>query len=125
MSCVTLHSSSESEDAPRRAAHDQRDGVRLLCSALRYVVAVGGVNWVDDDMTRPVAWYNQSGCSGGGFSWEWDAPPYQAEGVKAYLASQPAPGVSFNSKGRAYPDISARHHPPRPRPALQPSVARY
>ena len=51
--------------------------------------------------------------SGGGFSWQFEAPVHQRKTVAAYLAGHksdpgfPVPGVSFNASGRAYPDISA------------------
>lgn len=70
-----------------------------------YVVAVGGTEWADDSGKNPVA------CpfAGAGFSWEFAAPTHQRSAVTSYLAS--AAGLpaseSFNSSGRAYPDIAA------------------
>ena len=70
-----------------------------------YVVSVGGTEWKGGDPSNPVMW---SG-SGGGFSWQFPRPPHQDGPVSAYLASTQGlpPSASFNSSGRAYPDLSA------------------
>merc|ERR1712039_871138 len=45
--------------------------------------------------------------SGGGFSYDYDMPSYQADAVKAYLAKSPLIGTkSYASNGRASPDVS-------------------
>merc|ERR1712232_51880 len=45
--------------------------------------------------------------SGGGFSYDYDMPSYQAESVKAYLAKSPQIGSkSYATNGRASPDVS-------------------
>merc|ERR1712187_350830 len=69
--------------------------------------SVGGTEWsgfLFPDPSKPKAW---SG-SGGGFSWEFDAPAHQKAAVSAYLQSAAGlpPASSFNASGRAYPDIS-------------------
>jgi tripeptidyl-peptidase-1 len=70
-----------------------------------YVCSVGGTQWRLGDMTKPVMW---SG-SGGGFSWKFPSPKHQKAAVDAYLqgTSGLPPASSFNSSGRAYPDIAA------------------
>jgi hypothetical protein len=50
-----------------------------------YILAVGGITWKDNDPTKPSAWSLHEGCTGGGFSDEFAAPPFQAEAVAAYL----------------------------------------
>ena len=52
------------------------------------------------------------GCTGGGFSTEFPAPPYQAATVAGYFArAAGAPGLAppsqYNRSGRAYPDVAA------------------
>ena len=72
-----------------------------------YVVSVGGSQW-SKDPSLPMAW--DSGRGGGGFSWSFPAPAHQADAVKSYLtarASTLPASTSFNSTGRAFPDISA------------------
>ena len=50
--------------------------------------------------------------SGGGFSIFASAPAWQADGIKAYLASgaKLPPKGDFNETGRGYPDVSALGH---------------
>ena len=76
-----------------------------------YIVSVGGTEWsglFKKNPEDPVAWDR----SGGGFSWQFDAPPHQNASVAAYLASQagtsgfPA-ATAFNAAGRGYPDVAA------------------
>jgi|TARA_B110000208_G_scaffold104622_1_gene129913 tripeptidyl-peptidase-1 len=70
-----------------------------------YVTSVGGTQWADSSGAKPMAW--NGGQGGGGFSWTFGAPAHQADGVKAYLATEGLPAASsFNASGRAYPDIS-------------------
>jgi len=73
-----------------------------------YVTSVGGTDWSGyfyPNPSKPKAW---SG-TGGGFSWEFGAPPHQKAAVSAYLqgTSGLPPSSSFNAAGRAYPDVSA------------------
>eukprot|EP01052_Picozoa_sp_SAG31_P045291 SAG31_NODE_8211_length_1496_cov_1.200429_1_plen_108_part_10 len=85
-----------------------------------YMISVGGTMWASDvngrpDSSKPVFWDTHSGrggAGGGGFAWQWPAPAHQKATVATYLRSQEAaqmlpPKTSFNSLGRAYPDISA------------------
>merc|ERR550537_767319 len=45
--------------------------------------------------------------SGGGFSYDYDMPSYQASAVKAYLAKDPKTGSkSYATSGRGSPDVS-------------------
>ena len=72
-----------------------------------YIVSVGGTQWQGSDGSNPVAW---SG-GGGGFAWQFAAPPHQAAAVASYFKAAgkgnlPAAG-SYNASGRAYPDVSA------------------
>eukprot|EP00471_Norrisiella_sphaerica_P005370 CAMPEP_0184481504 /NCGR_PEP_ID=MMETSP0113_2-20130426/3059_1 /TAXON_ID=91329 /ORGANISM="Norrisiella sphaerica, Strain BC52" /LENGTH=628 /DNA_ID=CAMNT_0026860673 /DNA_START=94 /DNA_END=1980 /DNA_ORIENTATION=+ len=73
-----------------------------------YITSVGGTIWKGDlvpDSSSPIAW---SG-SGGGFSRQFPMPSYQSLHVSRYLNSTKGlpDRTSFNSKMRAYPDISA------------------
>jgi tripeptidyl-peptidase-1 len=70
-----------------------------------YVLSVGGEAWEGLDYKKPIAW---SG-SGGGFSWQFERLSHQKNIIANYLNS--TEGVpessSFNSSGRAYPDVAA------------------
>merc|ERR1711912_170497 len=45
--------------------------------------------------------------SGGGFSYDYDAPSYQTDAIKAYLAKNPKTGtLSYAQNGRGSPDVS-------------------
>ncbi|KIM58781.1 hypothetical protein SCLCIDRAFT_1218330 [Scleroderma citrinum Foug A] len=66
-----------------------------------YVTTVGGTRNVPE---------TAASFSGGGFSNYFDRPSYQEEAVSRYLSQLP-PGTYeglYNSKGRAYPDVSAQ-----------------
>lgn len=67
-----------------------------------YVTSVGGTQMVMN---------NEVGVtfSGGGFSNYFSQPSYQTQAVKTFLSTSTdlPPASSFNSSGRAYPDISA------------------
>jgi len=69
-----------------------------------YVTAVGGTR---SSGGKQVA----EPQSTGGFSYRWPRPTYQEKSVSAYLeknGSIPLPqSISFNAKGRAFPDVSA------------------
>jgi tripeptidyl-peptidase-1 len=71
-----------------------------------FVTAVGGTDWTDP--AAPYAW----SASGGGFSWRFPVPDYQAAVVSNYLRSNAGqsgfpPSGAFNATNRAYPDIAA------------------
>lgn len=73
-----------------------------------YVISVGGEMWGIGGATDPITWAGYGGGSGGGFSWQFDQPAHQNATVAAYLAGGDLPPTSsFNTQGRAYPDISA------------------
>ncbi len=77
-----------------------------------YILAVGGITWKNNDPKQPSAWALHEGCTGGGFSNEFAAPPFQAKAAENYLkmaAADPgmAPPSQFNASGRPYPDVSA------------------
>jgi tripeptidyl-peptidase-1 len=72
-----------------------------------YLTSVGGTGWSDagGSPAHPVAWDG----SGGGFSWQFSAPSHQKAVVANYLSTTSGlpPASSFNSSGRAYPDVAA------------------
>ena len=73
-----------------------------------YVVSVGGTVWkggIVPNPSDPVAW---SG-SGGGFAWQFNRSAFQDTVVGSYLnQTSGLPSTdSFNTMGRAYPDVSA------------------
>lgn len=74
-----------------------------------YVVSVGGTMWKGGDPLQPTTWAGFGGGSGGGFSWQFVAPSYQAKSVANYLSTTAGlpPTTSYNRSGRAYPDVSA------------------
>lgn len=67
-----------------------------------WVTTVGGTTGTSPES----AWTD----SGGGFSYVFAQPSYQADAVSTWLASGTADAVSdyFNSSGRAYPDVAAQ-----------------
>jgi len=74
-----------------------------------YVISVGGTQWQFPDSAAPGSAPQAWTRSGGGLSWQFPAPPHQSSVVQAYLKSTKGlpPSSSYNSTGRAYPDISA------------------
>ena len=74
-------------------------------TASPYIISVGGTEWKEQDSSKPIAWSR----TGGGFSWQFEMPVHQAKAVGEYLKSAQGlpPASSFNTNGRAYPDISA------------------
>lgn len=81
-------------------------GMPVYPTGSPYVVSVGGEVWDNGTPSEPIAWNR----GGGGFSWQFASPSFQAEAVKAYLSSgetQLPPASSFNASQRAYPDIAA------------------
>lgn len=75
-------------------------------AASPYITAVGGTDFLGEDIGDEQAW---SG-SGGGFSDEFPAPGYQKEAVAAYFAAPDAdlpPDSMWNRGGRGYPDVAA------------------
>ncbi|KAI3393429.1 hypothetical protein diail_4265 [Diaporthe ilicicola] len=67
-----------------------------------WVTTVGGTTGTGPE----AAWSS----SGGGFSYLFPQPSYQAAAVKSWVASGTASSVSayFNASGRAYPDVAAQ-----------------
>lgn len=82
------------------------DGVKQFATAFPascpWVTTVGGTSG-----TAPEAAWTSSG---GGFSYLFPQPSYQAAAVKSWVASGTASSVSqyFNASGRAYPDVAAQ-----------------
>lgn len=77
-------------------------------AASPYVTAIGGTAWKGGDIAHPVSW----SASGGGFSWRFPQPFYQAAAVNAYLKANGntnnfPPQNAFNASNRAYPDLAA------------------
>jgi tripeptidyl-peptidase-1 len=74
-----------------------------------YVTAVGATRFIDGVLNGPEMAVNEFG-SGGGFSWTFPQPSYQAAAVNAYLANHKDTlpwWFEFNAKGRATPDVAA------------------
>merc|ERR1711959_238115 len=71
-----------------------------------YITAVGGTDFVTNDIGDETAW----SASGGGFSDTFGIPDWQSAAVSAYKADPSAnlpPQSMWNNTGRGYPDISA------------------
>lgn len=70
----------------------------LLIAVFLLIVFFPG--WPATDPAQPVPW----GASGGGFSWTFPQPTYQAAAVTSYLKhTQAPPATAFNASNRAYP----------------------
>merc|ERR1712046_517752 len=73
-------------------------------ASIPYALAVGST-FFDRGLSGEEMATTQFG-SGGGFSYDFDIPSYQADAVKAYLAKNPKTGSdSFATNGRASPDV--------------------
>ena len=75
-----------------------------------WATAVGGTDFVvKNQIGEEKAWYG----SGGGFSYKFGRPSYQAAAVSSYLAKAKAAGMlpanpsAWNSTGRGFPDVAA------------------
>merc|ERR1712190_663123 len=74
-------------------------------ASIPYALAVGST-FFESGLSGEEQATTQFG-SGGGFSYDYDMPSYQADAVKAYLAKSPLIGTkSYASTGRASPDVS-------------------
>jgi len=74
-------------------------------ASIPYALAVGST-FFESGLSGEEQATTQFG-SGGGFSYDYDTPSYQAESVKAYLAKSPQIGSkSYATNGRASPDVS-------------------
>merc|ERR1711998_384239 len=74
-------------------------------ASIPYALAVGST-FFDSGLSGEEQATTQFG-SGGGFSYDYDMPSYQADAVKAYLAKNPQIGSSkYAPNGRASPDVS-------------------
>jgi len=74
-------------------------------ASIPYALAVGST-FFDSGLSGEEQATTQFG-SGGGFSYDYDIPSYQADAVKAYLAKNPLIGSSkYAPNGRASPDVS-------------------
>jgi tripeptidyl-peptidase-1 len=84
----------------------------LFPASSPYILAVGGISWVNDNPADPVAWNQHEGSTGGGFSDVWAMPPFQKTTVAGYFSKvNGQPGVppthQYNGSNRAYPDVAA------------------
>jgi tripeptidyl-peptidase-1 len=73
-----------------------------------YITAVGGTDFVTDDIGDEMAWTD----SGGGFSDYFPIPSYQAYFVEKFKADSASAGLLpeqslWNNTGRGYPDVAA------------------
>merc|ERR1712216_98637 len=71
-----------------------------------YVTAVGGTDFIGDDIGDEMVW----NASGGGFSDVFPMPDYQTNAVKSYINNPDAhlpPQAYWNRAGRGFPDVSA------------------
>jgi len=74
-------------------------------ASIPYVLAVGSTFFNEGLSGEEVA-TTQFG-SGGGFSFDYDIPSYQASAIKAYLAKSPKTGSkTYASNGRGSPDVA-------------------
>merc|ERR1712048_1108756 len=74
-------------------------------ASIPYALAVGST-FFDSGLSGEEQATTQFG-SGGGFSYDFDIPTYQASAVKAYMAKNPQIGSSkYAPNGRASPDVS-------------------
>merc|ERR1719174_1829182 len=74
-------------------------------ASIPYALAVGST-FFDSGLSGEEQATTQFG-SGGGFSYDYDIPSYQADAVKAYLAKNPLIGSKeYKKTGRASPDVS-------------------
>lgn len=84
----------------------------LFPASSPYILAVGGITWVNDDPASPVAWNQHEGSTGGGFSDVWPMPQFQKSTVAEYfqrVSGQPGvpPKDQYVGTNRAYPDVAA------------------
>merc|ERR1712194_990911 len=71
-----------------------------------YITAVGGTNFLTDQIGEEESWE----ASGGGFGDTFGIPDYQKDSVAAYRADADAdlpPQKLWNNTGRGYPDVAA------------------
>jgi len=74
-------------------------------ASIPYAVAVGST-WFQNGESGAEEATTQFG-SGGGFSYDYEIPDYQASQVKAYLAKDPKTGTStYATNGRGTPDVA-------------------
>merc|ERR1712217_357144 len=74
-------------------------------ASIPYALAVGST-FFESGLSGEEQATTQFG-SGGGFSYDYDMPSYQADAVKAYLAKSPQIGSkNYATNGRASPDVS-------------------
>merc|ERR1711948_112220 len=68
---------------------------------------MGGSTYFQSGSSGPEQATTQFG-SGGGFSYDFDVPSYQASSVSAYLSKNPKTGTKdYAKKGRGSPDVAA------------------
>jgi len=74
-------------------------------ASIPYVLAVGST-FFEEGLSGEEMATTQFG-SGGGFSFDYDVPSYQASAVQAYLANSPKTGTkTYASNGRGSPDVA-------------------
>jgi tripeptidyl-peptidase-1 len=74
-------------------------------ASIPYALAVGAT-FFESGLSGEEMATTQFG-SGGGFSYDYDIPSYQADAIKAYLAKNPKTGSdSYATNGRGSPDVS-------------------
>jgi tripeptidyl-peptidase-1 len=74
-------------------------------ASIPYALAVGAT-FFESGLSGEEMATTQFG-SGGGFSYDYDIPSYQADAIKAYLAKNPKTGSdSYAANGRGSPDVS-------------------
>jgi len=94
------------------SGHESRQGVNTgkvspsFPASIPYATAVGATYFVsgtsgDEEATTQFG-------SGGGFSYDYDAPDWQKDVIASYLASTngPAEGLTYAKNGRGTPDVS-------------------
>lgn len=94
------------------SGHSSRQGTNAgkvspsFPASIPYAIAVGSTYFVSGTSGEQEA-TTQFG-SGGGFSWDYDAPSYQKSAVSEYLSktAKPKDGLTYQKTGRGSPDVS-------------------
>jgi tripeptidyl-peptidase-1 len=74
-------------------------------ASIPYALSVGSTEFAETTAGEEQA--SSSFGSGGGFSWDFDIPSYQADAIKAYLAKNPQIGdKKYAINGRGSPDVA-------------------
>ncbi|KAK2608358.1 hypothetical protein QQS21_003043 [Conoideocrella luteorostrata] len=78
----------------------------LFPASCPYITSVGATQFYNG--AEVAAQFNRGGSTGGGYSWHFAAPSYQAEDTKSYAANNLDSSYNgyYNPNGRGYPDVA-------------------